>query len=473
PQHVRHASLKVRIDSANHDDAPGPAPPKTAEPRPQAVHSPSPRPPTGSVAPIVIKRTTSFSQRIHSLLHREKSQKHSPGTAGHETPTIAYRTPTSQTQSTNVSAAPSAAASADNSPPSGISPHASLVHVGSEAAAYRAQRSFEPVPEDNVFAVSYTNLRSVNRHSRQLQQAIQSTVASPADELVGMVDRASIASKRLSGHPVSREPSQTTLLRQPSAADADSAAAVAGTPPDAATAPVATRPSDDSGASSSMLAGKTLAIRPPRPLSLSIDTARNQEQLAAGPTREHHLPTPPTADVCPSPHIAAKKAVYSTHKASLNQFGRQTKVIGTGTGGTVRLLQGADLCVRPPSLRSGPASSHPGDDPCAAYVPSQHKLFAVKEFRKRRAEETPRAYMKKVTSEFCIGSSIHHENVIETLDLIFEGDRVYEIMEYCPHDLFTFVVNANMDLDETFCWFKQVCQGVQYLHRIGIAHRDL
>ncbi|PIA13761.1 kinase-like protein, partial [Coemansia reversa NRRL 1564] len=118
--------------------------------------------------------------------------------------------------------------------------------------------------------------------------------------------------------------------------------------------------------------------------------------------------------------------------------------IGKGTGGTVRLLQGVD-----------------------------HRLFAVKEFRKRRQDETPRAYMKKVTSEFCIGSSIHHENVIETLDLIFEGDRVYEIMEFCPHDLFTFVAMGNMDLEETFCWFKQVCQGVQYLHQIGIAHRDL
>ncbi|KAJ2768310.1 serine/threonine protein kinase [Coemansia nantahalensis] len=415
PRHFRRASLRVRTDSANQDDT-LPPPPKTAEPRPLPPPLPlPPRPPVATMTPIVIKRTTSFSQRLHSLLHREKSHKHSPSAAGCETPTIAYRTPTTQTPSTGVSANPSAAASADNSPPGGVSPHTSSVHLGHEPAAYRAQRNFAPVPENKVFAVSHTNLRSVNRHNRQLEQAFQGAVASPADELADRVDHLHVAPKRLSGPAVSREPSQTTLRHQSSAAegegDSDSVAAVVG--------------------------------------------------------------TPGTPDVCHS-MLAHKKSapVYSTHKASLNQFGRQTKVIGTGTGGTVRLLQGVDLGARPPSLRSAAPSSHYGDEP-SAYVPSQHKLFAVKEFRKRHADETPRAYMKKVTSEFCIGSSIHHENVIETLDLIFEGDRVYEIMEYCPHDLFTFVVNANMDLDETFCWFKQVCLGVRYLHRIGIAHRDL
>jgi hypothetical protein len=46
------------------------------------------------------------------------------------------------------------------------------------------------------------------------------------------------------------------------------------------------------------------------------------------------------------------------------------------------------------------------------------RLYAVKQFRKRHNSEDAREYIKKVTAEFCISSSLHHENVIETVDLI-------------------------------------------------------
>ncbi|KAF9162515.1 serine/threonine-protein kinase HAL4/sat4 [Actinomortierella ambigua] len=46
------------------------------------------------------------------------------------------------------------------------------------------------------------------------------------------------------------------------------------------------------------------------------------------------------------------------------------------------------------------------------------KLFAVKEFRKRRKNESEKEYVKKLTSEFCISSTLHHENIVETVDLV-------------------------------------------------------
>lgn len=46
------------------------------------------------------------------------------------------------------------------------------------------------------------------------------------------------------------------------------------------------------------------------------------------------------------------------------------------------------------------------------------KWFAVKEFRKKRREESEKEYIKKVIAEFCISSSLHHANVVETVDLI-------------------------------------------------------
>jgi serine/threonine protein kinase len=101
------------------------------------------------------------------------------------------------------------------------------------------------------------------------------------------------------------------------------------------------------------------------------------------------------------------------------------------------------------------------------------KTFAVKEFRKRMAGENRKEYVKKITAEFCIGSTLHHYNVIEALDIIQEGNSFYEIMEYAPNDLFTIVMSGKMSQEEIGCCWKQLLQGVQYLQKIGIAHRDL
>ncbi|KAJ1921817.1 serine/threonine protein kinase, partial [Tieghemiomyces parasiticus] len=186
---------------------------------------------------------------------------------------------------------------------------------------------------------------------------------------------------------------------------------------------------------------------------------------------------------------SAVRRRYHNHDASLAEYGQTIKVIGQGTGGTVRLLEdktaGLDLAQGPniPSrslsfagrkVTNLPPATDPmvldraGTAPCC-----QPKQYAVKEFRPRDPREPEREYYKKITSEYCIGSSIHHENIVETLDIVFEEGHVYEIMEYCPYDLFNVVATGKMTLDESACCFAQIVRGVQYLHSLGIAHRDL
>jgi serine/threonine protein kinase len=104
---------------------------------------------------------------------------------------------------------------------------------------------------------------------------------------------------------------------------------------------------------------------------------------------------------------------------------------------------------------------------------ADQKTFAVKQFRKRLAHESEKDYIKKVTAEFCIGSTLHHPNVIETLDIIQEGSSYFEIMEYAPNDLFNVVMSGMMSREEVACCWRQLLNGLEYLQSMGIAHRDI
>lgn len=136
----------------------------------------------------------------------------------------------------------------------------------------------------------------------------------------------------------------------------------------------------------------------------------------------------------------------------VEKYGKCHEIVGRGAFGIVRISHKPD-----PTSAGG------------------ELLYAVKEFR-RRPQETSKKYQKRLTSEFCISSSLRHPNIIHTLDLLQDAKGDYcEVMEYCAGgDLYTLILAAGqLQVLEADCFFKQLMRGVEYMHEMGVAHRDL
>ncbi|KAI9871030.1 MAG: serine/threonine-protein kinase HAL4/sat4 [Pleopsidium flavum] len=147
-----------------------------------------------------------------------------------------------------------------------------------------------------------------------------------------------------------------------------------------------------------------------------------------------------------------KKGGPNATATLVEKYGKCQEIVGRGAFGIVRISHKAD----------------PKDS-------KLEQLYAVKEFR-RRPQESAKKYQKRLTSEFCISSSLRHPNVIHTLDLLQDAKGDYcEVMEFCAGgDLYTLVLAAGkLEVVEADCFFKQLMRGVEYMHEMGVAHRDL
>ncbi|KAL1311578.1 hypothetical protein AAFC00_001695 [Neodothiora populina] len=106
---------------------------------------------------------------------------------------------------------------------------------------------------------------------------------------------------------------------------------------------------------------------------------------------------------------------------------------------------------------------------------ARNEFYAVKQFRAPQQGELIKDYVNKIKSEYSIGHSCDHENIIKCLRLCNKDEQWSQVMEYCDAGSLYDILDHKLlnDMGAIHCIFKQLLRGVEYLHSHGIAHRDI
>jgi len=98
---------------------------------------------------------------------------------------------------------------------------------------------------------------------------------------------------------------------------------------------------------------------------------------------------------------------------------------------------------------------------------------AIKVLERARMKEA--ADVTRVTREIKILKRNIHPNVIQLYEVLDSSTAIYLIMEHIDGgELFDYIVSHQRLQEPQACFFfHQICDGLEYLHRMEVTHRDL
>ncbi|OQD89020.1 hypothetical protein PENANT_c003G03162 [Penicillium antarcticum] len=100
--------------------------------------------------------------------------------------------------------------------------------------------------------------------------------------------------------------------------------------------------------------------------------------------------------------------------------------------------------------------------------------YAVKVFE-RRASDSQKTQGEALQQEIAVLMGVNHPNLLCLKDTFDDNDGAYLVLELAPEgELFNWIVtNQKLSEDDARHVFRQLFEGLKYLHERGIVHRDI
>lgn len=108
-----------------------------------------------------------------------------------------------------------------------------------------------------------------------------------------------------------------------------------------------------------------------------------------------------------------------------------------------------------------------------AYRPDLDIYYACKIIARQRLDQL--SDKTRFEQEIRIQQELRHPRIVQLYDLYKDALNYYVLMEYCPNgELLSYIVQRRrVPENEAKVFFKNIMDGLLFIHSLGIAHRDL